>query len=84
MRENWYRDVWLFAVTLLVVTALVAQGEVSRTNCHQIELVKSGLRGTLLEGERFARSSPVRSGAERKAIATFYADALAREKPQRC
>lgn len=68
----------------LALLAYTRLGHNQTANCQQIELVKSGLRQTMEEAERFGKSSPVRSKAQREQIATFYRDALGRLRPRQC
>lgn len=58
--------------------------KVAHGNCQQIETVKLALRDTLLEAERFATSSPVRSQQEKQLATRFYGDALSRLAPHVC
>lgn len=69
---------------LLLVLGLLAQKSAHLQDCREIELVKTGLRETLEESDRFARSSRVRTPQEKTEIAMFYHDALGRLKPRHC
>lgn len=69
---------------LLIVLGLLAQKSAHLEDCHEIELVKTGLRETLEESDRFASSSHVRTAQEKREITTFYRDALGRLKPRHC
>jgi hypothetical protein len=53
-------------------------------NCRQIEVVKTGLRETILEASHFTTSSPIRTLQEKQQATMFYRDALERLKPRKC
>jgi hypothetical protein len=88
--KPWLRNLGAGLLGALVVGALVIGVQVLQNqsahvrDCEEIETVKTGLRATMEEAERFGKSSPVRSQAQREAIATFYRDALNRLKPRHC
>jgi hypothetical protein len=69
---------------LLLVLGLFAQKAAHLEDCREIELVKTGLRETLEESDRFASTSRVRTPREKLEMAVFYRDALGRLKPRHC